>query len=480
MSSFFWHDYETFGADPVRDRPAQFAGIRTDEDLNIIDDPVTLYCRPTDDYVPDPQACLVTGITPQHCMEEGLPEAEFIARINEEFSVPGTCGVGYNSLRFDDEVTRYTLYRNLMDPYQREWKNGNSRWDIIDMLRLAYAVRPEGIEWPLREDGAPSFRLEDLTAANGIEHGQAHDAMADVYATIEMARLVRERQPKLYDYVVSHRQKQAIFPMLDWSGMKPVLHVSAMYPSRLGCCALVVPLAPHPENRNSVIVFDLRQDPEFLIRASEEEIRERLFTRQSELPEGTERVAIKEVRANTCPILAPATMLRSLSEERLEAFELDRGRLKQNLEQLKAASGLVEKIGNLYRKAVDSEPADPDEALYSGGFVSLHDRQLLDQVLATSPELLGELELPFEDPRLLELVFRYRARNFPGTLDASEQERWESFRQQRLLEPESGWRSLPVFFQRIEELANSGDLDQRQQLMMKDLQFYGESLIPYV
>ncbi len=480
MTTFFWHDYETFGADPVRDRPAQFAGVRTDEDLNIIDDPVTLYCQPTDDYVPDPQACLITGITPQHCMEEGVPEAEFIARINEEFSVPGTCGVGYNSLRFDDEVTRHTLYRNLMDPYQREWKNGNSRWDIIDMVRLAYAVRPEGIEWPLRDDGSPSFRLEDLTEANGIEHGQAHDAMADVYATIEMARLIRQRQPKLYDYVVSHRHKQAIFPMLDWSSMKPVLHVSAMYPSRVGCCALVVPLAPHPENRNSVIVFDLRQDPEFLIHASEDEIRERLFTRQSDLPEGAERVAIKEVRANTCPILAPASMLRSLSEERLQAFELDRDQLKRHLEQLKSAHGLAEKIGNLYRRERDSEPADPDEALYSGGFFSPHDRQLLDQVLATSPELLGELELPFEDSRLPDLVFRYRARNFPGTLDAPEQERWEAFRQQRLLEPESGWRSLPVFFQRIEELVNSGKLDQREQLMMQDLQFYGESLIPYV
>jgi len=157
LNSFFWHDYETFGADPVRDRPAQFAGIRTDADLNIIDDPITLYCRPSDDYVPDPQATLVTGITPQDCLKEGLPEAEFIQRINDEFLVPGTCGVGYNSLRFDDEVTRQTLYRNLRDPYAREWKNGNSRWDVIDMVRLAYAVRPEGIEWPRKEDGSPSL-----------------------------------------------------------------------------------------------------------------------------------------------------------------------------------------------------------------------------------------------------------------------------------------------------------------------------------
>ena len=169
-ASFYWHDYETFGTDPARDRPAQFAGLRTDADLNVIGDPLVIYCRPAPDFLPHPRACLVTGITPQEALEKGLPECEFIARIHEELARPCTCGVGYNSLRFDDEFTRYTLYRNFFDPYSREWQNGNSRWDIIDMVRTACALRPDGIEWPLREDGLPSFRLEDLTAANGIGH----------------------------------------------------------------------------------------------------------------------------------------------------------------------------------------------------------------------------------------------------------------------------------------------------------------------
>ncbi|MFT7661707.1 MAG: exodeoxyribonuclease-1, partial [Gammaproteobacteria bacterium] len=201
-NTFYWHDYETFGVDPSKDRPSQFAGLRTDEDLNPVGEPLVIYCQPQKDILPAPQACLITGITPQLAMEKGLLEPQFIEAIHRQLSVPGTCGVGYNSIRFDDEVTRYALYRNFFDPYQREWKNGNSRWDIMDMLRLTRALRPEGIEWPDHEPGRPSFKLEHLTAANGLAHEAAHDALSDVTATIAVAKLVKDKQPRLFDYVV--------------------------------------------------------------------------------------------------------------------------------------------------------------------------------------------------------------------------------------------------------------------------------------
>ncbi|TNE75578.1 MAG: exodeoxyribonuclease I, partial [Gammaproteobacteria bacterium] len=214
-NTLYWHDYETFGADPSRDCPSQFAGVRTDEALNIIGEPLSLYCQPPTDRLPSPMACLVTGITPQKAREQGVPEPEFMSEVYRELSRPGTCGVGYNSIRFDDEVTRYALYRNFYDPYEREWKHGNSRWDIIDMVRLARALRPEGIEWPNYEDGSPCFKLEQLTLANGISHEAAHDALSDVLATIAMARLVREKQPKLYHYVYEHRLKQKVAGLID-------------------------------------------------------------------------------------------------------------------------------------------------------------------------------------------------------------------------------------------------------------------------
>ncbi|MFO7788026.1 MAG: exodeoxyribonuclease I [Halospina sp.] len=479
MQSFFWHDYETFGADPVHDRPAQFAGVRTDPDLNIIGEPVTLYARPSEDYVPDPVATLVTGITPQDCLNEGLPEAEFIGRINELFMEPGTCAVGYNSLRFDDEVTRHTLYRNLRDPYAREWKNGNSRWDIIDMVRLAHAVRPEGIEWPTHEDGRPSFRLEDITRANGIDHGEAHDAMADVYATIEVARLVRDRQPKLFDYVLQHRDKRSVLSMLDTSSCKPVLHVSSMYSSEQGCCALVAPVAAHPVNRNSVIVFDLRQDPRQLEGLPPERIREQLFKPSQERTDSDgPRPALKEIRANTCPVVAPAALLKELPEERLQRFGLDRETLRANLDALRGMDGLAERLRAVYEEAPESGERDPDEALYSGGFIGDADRRRLEEIVETPPGVMGELEPAFDDARLAELFFRYRARNYPQSLSAEEQEQWERFRYQRLMEPGPGWRSLPGFFENLQQRMADSSLSRRDQLLLQDLQFYGESLIP--
>ncbi|WP_417548308.1 exodeoxyribonuclease I [Marinobacter segnicrescens] len=477
--TFYWHDYETFGADPIHDRPSQFAGVRTDADLNIIEDPLIIYCKPTDDYLPHPVACLITGITPQKALENGYPEAEFIARINEAFSQPGTCAVGYNSLRFDDEVTRHTLYRNLRDPYAREWQNGNSRWDIIDMVRLTYALRPEGIEWPRKEDGSPSFRLEELTAANGIAHEAAHDAMSDVEATIALAKLIKEKQPKLFEFVVNNKDKHSARAMLDTATMKPVFHISAKYPATRGCCAMVAPVAEHPTNKNQVIVYDLREDPAELINATAEQIRERVFTAQADMGEGVTRFPLKGVQVNKCPVLAPGTMLKSLSPERLEQLELDGETLRQNLATLRAAEGLSQKIAEAFGHQPESDLTDPDEQLYSGGFLSNTDREKLNWVISQPPEALGELDIRFEDPRLPELLFRYRARNYPGTLIDGERERWEDFRRKRLMEPKKGWLSMEAYGRELQRLAGNPDITPEQMHILEELHLWGESIMPY-
>ena len=256
-SSLFWYDYETTGIDPRRDRPLQVAGIRTDENLNEVGEPLNIYCQPSDDILPHPAACLVTGIPPAKLAQSGLGEAEFMSRVHAELSLPGTCGVGYNSLRFDDEVTRYSLYRNFFDPYAREWQGGNSRWDLIDLVRTAYALRPEGIVWP-EVEGKVSLKLELLTAANGIEHGQAHDALSDVRATIALARLIRSKQPKLYDYLYQLRSKQRVLDVVRL--LQPMVHISGRFAGTRHYLAVVLPLAWHPRNRNALIVCDLHAD----------------------------------------------------------------------------------------------------------------------------------------------------------------------------------------------------------------------------
>ena len=305
--TFLWHDYETFGANPRRDRPAQFAAIRTDAELNEIGEPLMLYCQPATDVLPEPESCLITGITPQECAAKGVPEHEFARRINDALGEGGTIGVGYNSIRFDDEVTRFMLWRNLRDPYAREWQNGCGRWDLLDVVRTAHALRPEGIEWPVGEDGHTTFRLEKLSAANGLAHESAHDALSDVRATIALARLLRQRQPKLFDFCLSLHKKERVAQELrlptTLQDARPFLHVSGMFGAARGCIAVMAPLAMHPTNKNELLAWDLAADPAELADLKPEAIRERLFTPTAELPEGESRLAIKGVHLNKTPMV---------------------------------------------------------------------------------------------------------------------------------------------------------------------------------
>ncbi len=434
-TSFYWHDYETWGTDPRCDRAVQFAGLRTDLDFNPVGRPLMVYARPADDMLPQPGACLVTGITPQQAQEEGICEADFFAAIHDELARPGTCALGYNSIRFDDEFTRYGLYRNFFDPYAREWRNGNSRWDIIDMVRLTHALRPEGIHWPQNEEGVTSFRLELLTAANGIEHEGAHDALVDVKATIALAKLVKEKQPRLFDYVFTHRDKNWLAQQLGLQEQRPVVHVSDKYPARLGCIAVVVPVAWHPTNRNGVIVHDLRVDPAPLLELSAETIRERLYTPSDQLPEGKARIPLKVVSINHAPVIVP---LNTLTGEAREKWQLDEVRELRHLQLIRENSALLqEKIAKVFAETPFEPSSDPDQSLYQG-FLSDHDRRLCEQVRKTPPQELALLDPPFEAARLHELLFRYRARNWPETLSREERVRWDEYRRYRLTRPDGG------------------------------------------
>ena len=478
--TFYWHDYETFGTDPSRDRPVQFAGLRTDFDLNVIGEPLVIFARPADDFLPHPEACLITGITPQQALAEGVPESEFIRQIHAELAQPGTCGVGYNSLRFDDEVTRYTLYRNFYDAYSREWQNGNSRWDIIDMVRATYALRPEGIEWPLREDGLPSFKLEQLTAANGISHEAAHDALSDVHATIAMARLIRDKQPKLYDYVLKHRSKQAVLEQLDIAAMKPVLHVSGMFGAVRHNIALIVPLAMHPDNRNEVICYDLSADPASLFELSPTQIAEHLYTRAADMPEGIERPGLKTLHINRCPILVTAKMADPATAERLGiSGEVCRANLAALREQRGRDPQAFEKKMQAVYSSRKYEPiTDPDRMLYGGGFFSANDKRIMERVQATEPEALAGQSFVFEDQRLPEMLYRYRARNYPETLSSEERSLWEEYRFARLTEPEAGASiCMDEFHTLIETLQADENLTAEKRAVLDQLLEYGDSLL---
>lgn len=450
--TLFWYDFETTGADPVTDRPVQFAGLRTDASFTVLEEPVVFYCKPALDLLPHPEACLLTGITPQQAEQNGVCEAEFARLIHEQFARPGTCALGYNSLRFDDEVTRNCLYRNFYDPYAREWRNGNSRWDMIDVVRAARALRPEGLTWPNTEDGRPDFKLAALTKVNGVSHFAAHDALSDVHATVALAELLRLAQPKLYAFLWRHRGKEPAFDLLRLGSYEPLVHVSGKYPARNLCLAIVLPICRHPNNPNGVIVYDLSVDPEALLTLTAAEIKQRVFTASDQLPDGIERIPLKIVHVNKCPVLAPLSVIRSQDVERLQ---LNMNLIRAHGQKIKsAAAGLADKLAEVFQQpAAEALNPDPDFSLYSGGFFSDSDKQKMNLIRAAKAEKLAAQAFNFSDARLPEMLFRYRARNYSETLSADETEKWRKFCVDRFLglKPGAGI-TLPRYFESIEYL----------------------------
>lgn len=466
--TFLFHDYETFGTSPALDRPAQFAALRTDADFTTIGEPEVFYCKPADDYLPQPEAVLITGITPQVARAKGDNEAAFAKRIHDLFTVPNTCVVGYNNVRFDDEVTRNIFYRNFYDPYAWSWQNHNSRWDLLDVMRACYALRPEGINWPENEEGLPSFRLEHLTKANGIEHSNAHDAMADVYATIAMAQLVKAKQPKLFAYLYSHRSKQKLATLIDVPQMKHLVHVSGMFGAARGNTSWVAPLAWHPENRNAVIMVDLAGDMSPLVELDADALRERLYTPKSELGDAA-AVPVKLVHLNKCPVLAQANTLRPEDAERLG---IDRQRCLDNLQILRDHPQVREKVLAIFAEAEPFVPSENVDAQIYNGFFSDADRAAMKILLETEPRNLPALDITFADARIEKLLFNYRARNFPGTLDEEEQQRWLAHRRE-IFTPEF----LQRYADELQALFQQYDGDSEKQALLKALWQYAEEIV---
>lgn len=477
-----WYDLETFGLDPDHDRIAQFACVRTDEQLEEIDDPVKIYCKPPLDYLPAPAACAVHGITPQMADELGLNEYAFARRILSLMAVPGTTVAGYNTIHFDDEFIRRLLYRNLLDPYEREWANGNSRWDVINLLRAARDLRPEGIVWPNNGEGTPLFKLESLSKANGIRHESAHDALSDIRATIAVAALVRQKQPKLYEWYFSHRQRESLKPLVDLSSRKMLAHTAAEYTRKEGCTTLIAPVAMDPMNRNQLIAIDLRFDPEELLGLDVAEIRARVFTKASEL--SAPRVPLTKIRLNQCPFLAPSS---TLSGEAASRLGLDREACERRLAVVSANPGLVQKLTAVFDETPPPpQTDDPELLLYHGSFFPPQDKARLGKfhilmgkedkdIDALTVEAAKEAKKAFQrmkflDDRIPKLAGRLFARNFPETLNDSERLKWRGICAQRLQLPSrEGSTELADYGRLADLLGNDGHMPAPQRAIVHSL-----------
>lgn len=474
-TTFLFHDYETWGTDPKHDWPCQFAAIRTDMDFSAVDKPINWFCKIPNDYLPHPQACLVTGITPQQSLRDGYIEPDFVAKLHSQLSQANTCVVGYNSIRFDDEVSRFTLFRNFYEPYAREWQNGNSRWDIIDLVRACYALRPDGIRWPENDDGGVSFKLERLSAENELAHESAHDALSDVHATIGLAKLIKQAQPKLFDYAFQLRRKQAVLKRIDLHQLTPFIHVSSRFKSTQGCCAIMMPIGLHPTNKNAIIAVNLCEPIEPILAQTSDEIAARLYVKSSELADGELRPALKLIHINRCPFVAP---LSTLSDERAEALDIDKTAALQRRETLLQQTGIVQKLIDVYEEeSRDYAELDVDAGLYQEGFLDPSGKQWCEQVIESAPEQLDKLMTIAPTSAYQTRLFRYRARNYPHTLNEDELSRWQAYRQAKLVDQPSGnGLSLTTFMDQLNLLAEQYANDPNKLAILRALANYAQNL----
>jgi len=468
MKTFYWYDYETFGLKPHFQRIAQFAGIRTDEDLNILDEHM-FYCKPTNDSLPSPEACSVTGITPQLCEKKGLIEHEFIKKINEEFSKPNTCIVGYNSIAFDDEFTRHTLYRNFIDPYAWHWKNGNTRWDILKVVRFCYAhAKDNSLNWVIDDNNKPIFKLDRLAPTNGIEHSDAHDAMADVRATIGIAKIIKDSQPRLFKYALSLRDKNEVKKQIE--PFTPFLHTSGSYPAKFSCTRLTTVLAEHPDYSNCAIVFNLEQDPSLLVELDPDELKKLRFLKN--LPKDVERLQTKELKFNQSPMFTYETR-RINSSKLLKQMQIDLDKCMQHLDYIKDHQSLIkENIQTIYK--TDREPSiDVDQSIYDK-FVSDKDREVCNKIQKLSPNQMSSFKPNFEDRKLSKLFLNFKARNYPETLTEDEQEDWFEIVQSRVQSGENGYLSFEKFEKSLNRLK---EVEPHRLDLWQELEEYANKLL---
>ena len=464
--TFFFYDLETSGRKAREDRIMQFAGQRTSLDLEPIGEPVNILVRMSDDALPSPKAIAVTKITPQKTLEEGISEAEFCRLVTGEIFTPGTCAVGYNTVRFDDEFMRATFWRNFYEPYEFEWKDERSRWDMLDVVRLTRALRPEGIAWPFREDGVPTNRLELLTKENGLLHEHAHDALSDVYATIAVARLIREKQPKLFEYLFKVRGKREVAKLVNLTDPKLFVYASGRYANEFNKTTVAFPLTA---GRNgNVVVFDLRFDPEEVFTkgmASDSNDGPTEIPDDSETGEEKKKTSlfpiVKELCLNKCPAVAPVSVLEAKGADGVSGWErigLSREKVEENLRKLVTRPDFVERVRSEFEKRPEFVPAvEPEAALYDG-FLNDADRVKVSAVRAASATVdaggakvdaaakLADFHPDFADPRLPELLLHFKGRNFPKSLSETEMEKWEAYRRARLE------RQVPKFLEELEEI----------------------------
>lgn len=466
-NTFLFYDLETSGFDYKSQRIMQFAGQRTDMDLQPIGDAFNLLVTMTEDVLPDPGAIMVTGITPQQTVAEGMSEAEFSKLLHAEVCTPGTIMVGYNNVRFDDEFLRFTFYRNFYDPYEWCWLDNRSRWDLLDVVRFTRALRPEGIKWPSDKSGKPVNKLELLAKENNLLHTKAHDALSDVEALIALTKLIRDKQPKLYDYLLKMRDAKEVAEIVGINDPKPFVYTSGRYNGEFQATTVAFALSRHPVKNKAALVYDLRHDPTPYLNATPLQLAESMFGKTAGTD--TPRLPVKELAFNKCPAVGPAGVVADQSIQ--ERLGLDMDIIEKHANILRRNRQFTDAVTEAYNLRPDYETAaDVDGQLYDG-FFGDSDKKAIEAIRNADPETLAKFNPKFVDGRLEELFIRYKARNFPKTLTSEDRAAWEDYRKKRFM------RDLPGFTKELQKAGGESSAHDKE-FLLQELTLWAESIAP--
>lgn len=465
--TFFFYDLETSGLSGRDDRIMQFAGIRTDLELNQIGDSYNVLVALNDDTLPSPDALMVTGISPQQTVSEGYTEAQFAKILADEICTEDTIMVGFNNIRFDDEFVRHLFWRTFRDPYEWCWRDGRSRWDLLDVVRMTRALRPDGIEWPV-VDGKATNRLELITKLNGIDHFKAHDALSDVEALIAVTKLIKTKQPKIYEHLLRMRDKNEVKKLVNLDDKKPFVYTSGRYDAAYDKTTVAFPLTAG--KNGNVVVYDLRYDPAQFVDLSDKELAGKLYAKwEDRQQEGFVALPVKELQYNRAPAVAPLGVLEQGGG--WERIQLDAATIEKHRKALLAAPHFAENIRSIFENKPEYKKSNDVEAQLYDGFLHDTDKVRVQAVASADERNLADMHPQFQDERLDQLLLHYKARNYPRTLSSDEMQQWEQWRVSRLQ------RQLPDFMKSIERLSKQ-ELDESKQFVLQELQLWLESIAP--
>ena len=442
--SLVFYDTETTGTDTAFSQILQFGAIRTDAELNIIDR-FEIRSQLQPHIVPSPGAMAVTGVTVKQLTDTTLPtHYQMMKAIREKLrSWSPAIFLGYNSLNFDEHLLRQAFYQTLHPLYLTN-TDGNSRIDILRLLHATHLFVPDAIVIPVKENGNPIFKLDQIAPHNGFAHEKAHDAMADVEATIHMCRLVREHAPQLWESFNRFSKKKAV---TEYTFSEPIFSLSEFNYGR-PYSSLVTAIGIHPKRNTDIFVFDLAIDPSLLAAMPPE----RHASQLKKTPK-----PIRVIKSNACPTMRPAGEAPALAEAR--ALGMDELTRRANV--LKSDATLRSALIEAYLSIGDDEeePSQHIEHQIYDGFYSSGDQEKLDAFHLAEWEKRPCLSSQLEDKRLRQISSRLIYFERPDLLDQVAKQGYDIAIAKRLLADETTvpWLTLPKAIAEIEHLIEKAD-----------------------